>query len=191
MDHFAKSEFVESLLDKNKDKELVSVINDNGLRANLKIVDAQTRRDNFHLIQYSLESLNNSLLTRYDLDVTKQEEVDLIKGLYLVINLYDGEKLDRKGLSERKVVGKHAFRNTLIPIITFIGGSIPGLFAGAIITEGIFAIDGLGNTALLAVNNKDFPFLMTYLMFMAVLTLLGTLISDILYGIADPRVRLR
>lgn len=94
-------EFVESLLDKNKDKELVSVINDNGLRANLKIVDAQTRRDNFHLIQYSLESLNNSLLTRYDLDVTKQEEVDLIKGLYLVINLYDGEKLDRKGLSER------------------------------------------------------------------------------------------
>ena len=96
-----------------------------------------------------------------------------------------------KGLSERKVVGKHAFRNTLIPIITFIGGSIPGLFSGAIITEGIFSIDGLGKTALLAVNNKDFPFLMTYLMFMAVLTLLGTLISDILYGVADPRVRLR
>lgn len=96
-----------------------------------------------------------------------------------------------KGLPERKVVGKHAFRNTLIPIITFIGGSIPGLFAGAIITEGIFAIDGLGKTALEAVNNKDFPFLMTYLMFMAVLTLLGTLISDILYGVADPRVRYR
>lgn len=96
-----------------------------------------------------------------------------------------------KGLPERKVIGKHAFRNTLIPIITFIGGSIPGLFSGAIITEGIFAIDGLGKTALLAVNNKDFPFLMTYLMLMAVLTLLGTLISDILYGIADPRVRLR
>ncbi len=96
-----------------------------------------------------------------------------------------------KGLPERKVVGKHAFRNTLIPIITFVGGSIPGLFSGAIITEGIFSIDGLGKTALLAVNNKDFPFLMTYLMFMAVLTLLGTLISDILYGVADPRVRLR
>ncbi|MBQ9764858.1 MAG: ABC transporter permease [Lachnospiraceae bacterium] len=96
-----------------------------------------------------------------------------------------------KGLPESKVVGKHAFRNTLIPIITFIGGSIPGLFAGAIITEGIFAIDGLGKTALDAVNNKDFPFLMTYLMFMAVLTLLGTLISDILYGLADPRVRFR
>lgn len=94
-----------------------------------------------------------------------------------------------KGLGERTVVGKHAFRNTLIPIATFIGGSIPGLFSGAIITEGIFSIDGLGMTALQAVNNKDLPFLMTYLMFLAVLTLLGTLISDILYAVADPRVR--
>lgn len=94
-----------------------------------------------------------------------------------------------KGLSEGKVVGKHAFRNTLIPIVTFIGGSIPGLFSGAIITEGIFSIDGLGMTALQAVNNKDLPFLMTYLMFLAVLTLLGTLISDILYAVVDPRVR--
>ena len=106
-------EFVESLLDKNKDKELVSVINDSELRANLKIVDAQTRRDNFHLIQSSLESLNNSLLTRYDLDVTKQEEVDLIKGLYLVINLYDGEKLDRKGLSERNTKVQDLEKNLL------------------------------------------------------------------------------
>lgn len=96
-----------------------------------------------------------------------------------------------KGLPEKKVIGKHAFRNTLIPIVTFIGGSVPGLFAGAIITEGIFSIDGLGKTALEAVNNKDLPFLMTYLMFMAVLTLLGTLISDILYAVADPRVRYR
>lgn len=94
-----------------------------------------------------------------------------------------------KGLSEKKVIGRHAFRNTLIPIVTFVGGSIPGLFSGAIITEGIFAIDGLGMTALQAVNNKDLPFLMAYLMFLAVLTLLGTLISDVLYAVVDPRVR--
>lgn len=94
-----------------------------------------------------------------------------------------------KGLSERKVIYKHAFRNTLIPIVTFIGGSIPGLFSGAIITEGIFSISGLGKTALDAVNAKDLPFLMGYLMFLAVLTLLGTLISDVLYAVVDPRVR--
>lgn len=94
-----------------------------------------------------------------------------------------------KGLSERKVIGKHGFRNTLIPIVTFIGGTIPSLFAGAIISEGIFSIPGLGKTALDAVNNKDLPFLMGYLMFMAILTLLGTLISDILYAVVDPRIR--
>ena len=94
-----------------------------------------------------------------------------------------------KGLSERKVIGKHGFRNTLIPIVTFIGGTIPSLFAGAIISEGIFSIPGLGKAALDAVQNKDLPFLMGYLMFMAVLTLLGTLISDILYAVVDPRVR--
>lgn len=94
-----------------------------------------------------------------------------------------------KGLSERTVIGKHAFRNTLIPVVTFIGGSIPGLFSGAIITEGIFSINGLGKAALDSVHNKDMPFLMGYLMFLAVLTLLGTLISDILYAVVDPRVR--
>ena len=94
-----------------------------------------------------------------------------------------------KGLPERKVINKHGFRNTLIPIVTFIGGTIPSLFAGAIITEGIFSIPGLGKAALDAVANKDLPFLMGYLMFMAVLTLLGTLISDILYAVVDPRIR--
>lgn len=94
-----------------------------------------------------------------------------------------------KGVSEHKVIYKHGFRNTLIPIVTFIGGTIPSLFAGAIIAEGIFSIPGLGKAALDAVNSKDLPFLMGYLMFMAVLTLLGTLTSDILYAVVDPRVR--
>ncbi|WP_281283530.1 ABC transporter permease [Thiospirochaeta perfilievii] len=95
-----------------------------------------------------------------------------------------------KGLSEQTVIYKHAFRNTLIPIVTLIGGSLPGLFSGAIITEGIFAIDGLGRTALIALRMGDIPFIMAFNMFLAVLTLLGTIIADILYAVVDPRVRL-
>lgn len=95
-----------------------------------------------------------------------------------------------KGLPERTVIGKHAFRNTLIPIVTLIGGMIPGLFSGAVITEGIFSIEGLGNIAITAVNNGDIPYLMGFNLFIAVLTLLGTLVADILYAVVDPRVRL-
>lgn len=95
-----------------------------------------------------------------------------------------------KGLPERTVIGKHAFRNTLIPIVTIVGGMIPGLFSGAVITEGIFAIEGLGNVALTATMNGDIPYLMGFNMFIAVLTLLGTLVADILYAVVDPRVRL-
>lgn len=94
-----------------------------------------------------------------------------------------------KGLPERKVIGKHAFRNTLIPIVTMVGGMIPGLFGGAVITEGIFALEGLGNVAFTAVMKGDIPYLMGFNMFLAVLTLIGTLISDILYAVVDPRVR--
>lgn len=94
-----------------------------------------------------------------------------------------------KGLPEYKVIGKHAFRNTLIPIVTIVGGMIPGLFSGAVITEGIFSLEGLGNIALKAVYSGDIPYLMGFNMFIAVLTLIGTLVSDILYAVVDPRVR--
>lgn len=94
-----------------------------------------------------------------------------------------------KGLSENKVIYHHAFRNTLIPIVTIIGGSLPGLFAGALITETLFSLGGIGSTSYTAMVNGDIPFTMFYMTFMAVLTLLGTLISDILYAVVDPRVR--
>ncbi|MCF0131417.1 MAG: ABC transporter permease [Pseudobutyrivibrio sp.] len=94
-----------------------------------------------------------------------------------------------KGLPEHKVIYKHAFRNTLIPIVTLIGGMIPALFSGAVITEGIFSLEGLGNVALKAVYNGDIPYLMGFNMFIAVLTLLGTLVADVLYAVVDPRVR--
>lgn len=94
-----------------------------------------------------------------------------------------------KGVPERKVIGKHAFRNTLIPIVTMVGSMIPNLFSGAVITEQIFSLEGLGNISLKATYAGDIPFLMGFLMFLAALTLLGTLVSDILYAIVDPRVR--
>ncbi len=94
-----------------------------------------------------------------------------------------------KGLSENRVINYHAFRNTLIPIVTIVGGSLPGLFAGALITETLFQIPGIGYTSYQAMVSGDIPFSMFYLVFMAALTLLGTLIADILYAVVDPRVR--
>lgn len=95
-----------------------------------------------------------------------------------------------KGLSEHKVIYKHAFRNTLIPIVTIVGGSLPGLFAGALITETLFSIPGIGFVSYQSMVAGDIPFSMFYLMFLAVLTLLGNLLSDILYAVVDPRVRI-
>lgn len=93
-----------------------------------------------------------------------------------------------KGLEERVVVYQHGFRNTLIPLVTIIGSSLPGLFAGALITETLFAIDGIGYTAYNAMVSGDIPFSVFYLTFLAAMTLLGNLVSDILYAVVDPRV---
>lgn len=95
-----------------------------------------------------------------------------------------------KGLSERKVIFRHAFRNTLIPLVTIIGGSLPGLFSGALITETLFSIPGIGYASYHAMVGGDIPFSMFYLTFIAVMTLTGNLISDILYAVVDPRVRI-
>ena len=95
-----------------------------------------------------------------------------------------------KGLSERKVIYKHAFRNTLIPIVTLIGGSLPGLFSGALITETLFGIPGIGYASYYSMVSGDIPFSMFFMVFTAILTLLGNLIADILYAVVDPRVRI-
>lgn len=95
-----------------------------------------------------------------------------------------------KGLSERKVIYHHAFRNTLIPIVTILGGSLPGLFSGALITETLFSIPGIGFASYYAMVAGDIPFSMFYLVFLALLTLVGNLIADVLYAVVDPRVRI-
>ncbi|MCR4945557.1 MAG: ABC transporter permease [Lachnospiraceae bacterium] len=94
-----------------------------------------------------------------------------------------------KGLSEKRVINHHAFRNTLIPIVTLLGGSLPALFSGAMITEQLFQIPGIGYTSYVCIMQGDIPFVMFYMVFLAVLTLLGNLIADILYAVVDPRVR--
>jgi peptide/nickel transport system permease protein len=96
-----------------------------------------------------------------------------------------------KGISEEEVYYKHALRNALLPIITIFGFLIPDLIGGAIIMETVFAWPGIGRLSYQAVLARDYPVVMTILSISAVLTLLGNFIADILYGIADPRIRYR
>ncbi len=95
-----------------------------------------------------------------------------------------------KGLKEKVVINKHAFRNTLIPMVTSLAGLLPSLFSGAIITEQVFDLPGIGNIALDAMNRGDIPFIMGYNMFLALLSVIGVLLADLMYGIVDPRVKL-
>ena len=94
-----------------------------------------------------------------------------------------------KGVPEKKVISKHAFRNTLIPLITSLGGSLPSLFGGALVTETLFGIQGIGFASYYSMVEADIPFTMFYLAFISILTLLGNLLADILYAVVDPRVR--
>ena len=94
-----------------------------------------------------------------------------------------------KGLSEHKVVYTHALRNALLPLITIIGLSIPGLIGGSVISETIFAIPGMGKLFYEAALMRDFPVVMGVLTIGSALTLLGNLLADVAYAWADPRVR--
>ncbi len=94
-----------------------------------------------------------------------------------------------KGLSPRKVIFKHALRNALLPVITILGLSIPGLIGGSVIFETIFAIPGMGQLFYASVMARDYPVIMGILVIGAVLTLVGNLVADLSYALADPRIR--
>jgi peptide/nickel transport system permease protein len=94
-----------------------------------------------------------------------------------------------KGLAENKIIYKHALRNALLPLITIVGLSIPGLIGGSVIAETIFAIPGMGKLFYDAVLMRDFPVVMGILTIGSALTLMGNLIADVMYAWADPRVR--
>ena len=94
-----------------------------------------------------------------------------------------------KGLSEKVVINKHAFRNTLIPLVTAFSGLLPSFFGGAMITETIFQIPGIGYRSFEAMLQGDIPFAMFYTTFLMVLTQVSLILSDIMYAVVDPRVR--
>ncbi len=95
-----------------------------------------------------------------------------------------------KGLSEHTVIYKHVFRNTMVPLVTMMAGIIPSLFGGMMILEEVFALPGIGQMAYQALKQGDIPFIMGYNMFIAILTVIGTLLSDITYMIVDPRIKI-
>ncbi len=94
-----------------------------------------------------------------------------------------------KGLPEYKVIYKHALRNALLPIITLLGLSLPGLIGGGVIFETIFSWPGMGRLGWEAVMSRDYPVIRGGGVISAILTLLGNLIADIMYAYADPRIR--
>lgn len=94
-----------------------------------------------------------------------------------------------RGIGENKIIFKHALKNALLPVVTIIGLSIPGLIGGSVIFESIFSIPGMGQLFYQSVMMRDYPVIMGILVIGAVLTLLGNLLSDIMYAVVDPRIR--
>lgn len=94
-----------------------------------------------------------------------------------------------KGLPEKKVINIHAFRNTLIPLISLMSGILPSMFGGAMITETMYKIPGIGYISYQSIIQGDIPFAMFYTAFILILTLASIILTDILYAVVDPRVR--
>jgi peptide/nickel transport system permease protein len=95
-----------------------------------------------------------------------------------------------KGLTEKVVIGKHALRNAMLPIVTILGLSLPGLIGGSVIVESVFAIPGMGQLMVQSVFQRDYPVIMGNLVIVSTLTLVANLIADVAYGLVDPRIRL-
>ncbi|SUE42490.1 ABC transporter permease [Roseomonas gilardii] len=96
-----------------------------------------------------------------------------------------------KGIPERRILLHHTVRNALLPMITVAGLQLPNLLGGALVTETVFTWPGMGRLFLDSISYRDYPVVMGILMFTAVLVLLGSLMADLLYGVADPRLRLK
>jgi peptide/nickel transport system permease protein len=96
-----------------------------------------------------------------------------------------------KGLTENTVLFKHVLRNAMIPILTNVGLSLPGVFVGSFLIEVFFSIPGLGREILLAVNRSDYPVIQAIAVYLAVLTMVINLVVDVLFKLVDPRVVLK
>jgi peptide/nickel transport system permease protein len=94
-----------------------------------------------------------------------------------------------KGLPERTVIMKHALRNSMLPVITLLGLYLPFLFSGAVFVEVIFAWPGMGRIIVDAIFQRDYPLVMATSFVLAVMVVFGNLLADVLYAVADPRIR--
>jgi peptide/nickel transport system permease protein len=94
-----------------------------------------------------------------------------------------------KGLSEGKVINRHAVRNALIPVITIIALSLPGVITGAVVTEQIFKVPGMGALLITAIQNNDTPVVMAIAFLFSILVVIFNLVADVIYGILDPRIK--
>jgi peptide/nickel transport system permease protein len=94
-----------------------------------------------------------------------------------------------KGLNEPTVVTSHVLRNSLIPVVTLIAIGIPSIFAGAIVTEQIFRVNGLGSLLILSIQSSDIPVVQTVTFIFAALVVIFSLVADIVYGFLDPRIK--
>ncbi len=94
-----------------------------------------------------------------------------------------------KGLKEKRVLVRHVLRNSLIPVVTLIALQVPGIFAGALITEQIFRINGIGHLLISSIHGGDVPMVQTLAFLIAALTVLFNLVADVVYGVLDPRIR--
>jgi peptide/nickel transport system permease protein len=94
-----------------------------------------------------------------------------------------------KGLHEGSVINRHALRNALIPVITIIALGVPGVFTGAVVTEQIFRVPGIGSLLITAIHDSDTPVVMAIAFIFSVLVVVFNLVADILYGVFDPRIK--
>ncbi len=93
-----------------------------------------------------------------------------------------------KGVSPKKVIFKHALRNALIPVLTYVGPMIAFIITGSLVVENIFTIGGLGSKFVSGITNRDYPIIMATTMFLAVLMIVFNLLTDIIYKVVDPRI---
>ena len=126
----------------------------------------------------TLTMLNIGGLTRY----TRTNMLEVLNADYI-------RTARAKGLSEKVVINRHAFRNTLIPLVSYMSYLVPSLFSGSMITETLYQIPGIGYIAYDAMVAGDLPFTMFYSVFGLVLTQVSLMLADIMYAVVDPRVR--
>ena len=120
-----------------------------------------------------------AFLSRY----TRANMLEVINQQYIVT-------ARAKGLSDAKIIFVHAFRNSLIPLVTLMASLLPGLIGGSVIVESIFSIPGMGRLGFEAIGTRDIPVIMAITSISALLTLIGILLSDLSYALVDPRIRL-